>query len=580
MIQNTSKHKNIIISITIICLLLSKPIFSQTPYSFLLPLDISPLLSANYGELRPNHFHGGLDFKTQSVVGKNMIAIDSGYVSRIQIRPSGYGLALYITHYNGFTSVYGHLLSFSPRIDSVVKQYQKFHKRNTVDIQFQAHEIPVQRGEIIAYSGNSGSSGGPHLHFEIRNSTTQNTLNPFLFYPQIIDKARPKIAAIGVYPLDSESFVENSRNKKFIKVAPTQSAGLHTIVEPINVWGTIGFAINGNDYIQNMGHVYGYYTVKLICNDTVLYARRLDELAFDNGGDFNSFIDYTEFSKSKRYFEKAFVEPNNTLQIYTQLQNKGIYAATRVDTVQCEFIVGDFHENMAAVTFKIIQKPVSDSIRAKLPAYPRKYSCTEPFEYSVPGFSFIASNKTFFTDFTITPSVDTTNPKKRYHSKRYTIKSDQLIFKTPATVHIQSTVPKELIENALIEHSNAAGARSPILAKFDEQGYATGTTKRPGTFGVVLDTIAPAITPNFTNNANLQTNRSLSFKISDNFSGIKDYHAYIDDEWCILDYDAKSATVYLRFADTSMEYNKKHTLKIEVRDMCNNITTKEYSFFK
>lgn len=580
-----SKHfsyyiKHILIS-TFCFVGFSISIFSQsTQQSLLLPVDIPVLLSANFGELRSNHFHGGLDFKTQSLVGKNMIAIDSGYVSRIQVRPSGYGLALYITHYNGYTSVYGHLLSFNQRIDSVVKAYQKLHKKNIVDIQFQEHELPVSRGEIIALSGNSGSSGGPHLHFEIRDSKTQNTLNPLLFYPQIIDKARPKIFSIGIYPLDSLSYIENTRDKKFYKVQSTQTSSMHNIASPIHVWGNIGFSIQGNDYMQGTGHVYGFYTVKLLCNDTLIYARQIDEISFENTGDINSFIDYSEYSKSKRYFEKAFVEPNNTLQVYTQLKNKGIYPATHIDTVTCEFIVGDFNSNMAAVTFKLIQKPVADSTVKKQSPYPFKYSCSDAFTHVLPGFIFNADSNTFFNDFTFSSNIDTLNPKKRYYSKRYSIKSDQLIFKKPASISIQSSVSKELQAKALIELSNAAGAKSPILAKFDEQGVAFGSIKRPGTVGVVLDTIAPFVKPNFANNANLQANKSLSFKISDNFSGIKYYNAYIDDQWVILDYDAKSATVYLTFANTSIETGKKHSLRLEVSDMCNNVTIKEYSFFK
>jgi hypothetical protein len=570
--------KNLIASILLLYSIIA---YSQsTQQSFVLPVDIPVSLSANFGELRPNHFHGGLDFKTLSVVGKNMISIDTGYVSRIQVRPSGYGLALYITHPNGYTSVYGHLLSFNAKIDAYVKQYQIANQKNIVDIQLQPHELPVARGEVIAFSGNSGSSQGPHLHFEIRDSKTQNTLNPFLFYPQIIDKSRPKITAIGVYAMDSMSFIENSRDKKFYTVQSTPTSSMHNIANPIQVWGNIGFSVQGNDFMQNSGHVYGYYSVKLLCNDTLLYARQIDEISFETTADINSFIDYTEYNKSKRYFEKAFVETNNSLQIYTHLKNKGIYTAKTIDTVTCEFIVGDFHSNVAAVSFQLIQKPIADSILQKMKPYPKKYPCNQDFFLSLPGFTFSADNRTFYTDFTFFTSIDTVNPKKRYLSKRYTIKSDQLIFKKSATISIHTSVPKELQSKALIEHSNSAGAKSPIFVKFDEQGVATGSTKRPGTFGVVLDTVAPFIKPNFANNANLQSNSFISFKMSDNFSGIKDYNAFIDNNWVILDYDAKSATVYLRFGDASIETGKKHTLRIEVSDMMNNNIIKEYSFFK
>ena len=552
---------------------------NETKHSFLLPVDIPVKLAANYGELRPNHFHGGIDFKTESVVGKNMIAIDSGYVSRVQIRPSGYGNALYITHPNGITSVYGHLLAFSPEIDSVVKAYQYTNQKNTVDASFEPNQLPVIRGEVVALSGNSGSSSGPHLHFEMRDSKTQNTLNPLQFYPQIVDKARPKISNIGVYALDSNSYVNNGREKIFYKAIPiVENPGMYSIASPVIVSGNIGFGIQGNDYMQNTGHIYGYYSVALLCNDTVLYERKIDEISFKNGADINSLIDYKEKLKTGRLFEKAYVDENNELEIYTTLVNNGIYATTSIDTAVCEFIVADYNGNIAAITITLLQKPIPDSIKKMLKPYPKKFSCKEGFDLKLDGCTFTTTNKTFFTDFTFASKVDTLNPKKRYFSKRYTISSDQLIFKNAAKISIQTTLPKELYDKALIECSNKAGAKSALVTKIDENGVATANVKKPGIYAVTIDTVAPHIKPNFVNNQNLSASKKLTFKMSDNFSGIKEYDAFVDDQWCILDFDAKSAIVNLRFDETRIEKGKTHTLRIRLEDMCGNVVEKNYTF--
>ncbi|MCL2327207.1 MAG: M23 family metallopeptidase [Bacteroidetes bacterium] len=548
-------------------------------YNVLLPVDIPVALSGNFGELRANHFHSGIDFKTQQVIGKNIRAIEEGYVSRAAVRPSGYGMCLYVTHPNGLTSVYAHLSAFSPRIDSVVRAKQHEMKSNNFDFaEFDSLEMPVARGEIIALSGNSGSSGGPHLHFEIRNTVTENALDPLQFYPQIIDKARPRITAIGVYAMDDNSFVAQKRGKQFYTATAKGTSGEYVLAKPIEVWGNIGFSIQGNDLMTGQSNVYGFYHVKLSCNKQVLYERVMDEVSFATTNDLNSLIDYEERAKSKRYFEKAFVDKNNDLHIYTKLHNSGIYAATKADTAQCEFVVSDYHNNAASLQFTLLQKPLADSVLRKLPKLPETgewFDCKEEFAYSLNDFTFTASDKTFFTDFTFSAKEVTTPAKRTYYSKRYNIQTNQPIFKKPAQISVQTNLPDSLRSKALFERGGAA-----VFTKINDEGIATASVKFGGTYGIVVDTTAPKITLNLAQGANLQQSKFISFKISDDFSGIGSYNAYINDKWTLLDYDAKTATVYLYFKYADLQPDTMHDLRIEVSDVSGNKAVKVARFYR
>ena len=360
---------------------------------FIFPMDLRPVyLSANFGELRPNHFHSGLDMKTDKVEGKVVRAVDSGFVSRIQVTPTGYGHVLYVDHPCGYTTVYAHLKAFDPRIDSIVKAYQYEKKVHTVNITLTPDQVPVAKGQQIALSGNTGSSGGPHLHFEIRKTENQHALNPMLFY-DLKDNVPPKIFRVGVYPMDSNSFVNHKQKKQLFETV-SKGNGVYVLKEPVTVWGNIGFSVQGFDYMPEMSNVYGFYTTTLTCNGKTIYSRKIDEIDFGTTADINSLIDYEERLASKRNYERMFKTQNNELEIYTKLDNQGIYKTDGNELAQCEIRATDFVGNTAAVTIYLKQVH-NDSLDVKTCKSEEKKSCMDSLVYTDGKFQFKAKEKHF-----------------------------------------------------------------------------------------------------------------------------------------------------------------------------------------
>ncbi|MBR5434933.1 MAG: M23 family metallopeptidase [Bacteroidales bacterium] len=556
----------------IACFVLTQILVAQ---DFIFPMDLRPVyLSANFGELRPNHFHSGLDMKTEKVEGKIVRAVDSGFVSRVQVTPTGYGHVLYVDHPSGYTTVYAHLKAFDPRIDSIVRAYQYEKKVHTVNITLTPDQVPVAKGQQIALSGNTGSSGGPHLHFEIRKTENQHALNPMLFY-DLKDNVPPKIYRVGVYPMDSNSFVNHKQQKQLFETV-SKGNGVYELKAPVTVWGNIGFSVQGFDYMPEMTNVYGFYTTTLTCNGKTLYSRKIDEIDFGTTADINSLIDYEERLASKRNYERMFKTTNNELEIYTKLENQGIYKTTENELAQCEIRATDFVGNTAAVTINLKQL-YNDSIDVKTCKKVQTYSCEDTLIYTDGTFQFRAKEKTFFSDFTFAVKIDDSNAKKRYYSKQYQIITDQVIFKKSAEIIIPYSLPDSLKGKGIIEN---CGRKTPIMTKFDDNGCAHAFIKTGGKFAVVVDTVAPTIKMTMEDGADMSEKPYILFKMADNYSGVAKYNAYIDGQWQILDYDAKSGAVFLWFDDSRMELHKNHVVKIVLEDLCHNILEKEYVFYR
>jgi len=539
------------------------------------PLDIPLLLSGNFGELRNNHFHSGLDIKTQGVEGKNVYAIADGYVSRIKIMPNGYGKIIYIDHPNGYTSTYAHLQQFKGKIAEEIKRYQ--YEKESFEIDYFPPDtlLRVKKGDIIALSGNSGSSGGPHLHFEIRETATEFAINPLLFGFDIKDNIPPVIKSISVFPLNDTSFV-NNRNvtQEFNAV---KSNGNYQVLSSISAYGLIGVGINSSDQQSGASNQNGTYSVMLFDNNELFYKTELSSFHFNHNRAMNSFIDYELYHRKKIRYQRSYVEPNNPLTVYKEKKNSGSMLVKDNEARTINLIVGDLNKNTSMLSFTIHgKKPElieTSTIKAKVDTV---LNC-------------------FIENTLDKHNIIVTFPKGVLYSDLHLQFQEKPALKSSLTpvyqIHNGYTPIHDVIEVSIKPGRITDEQRKKaVIVNIDQNGtifsrggewrnnYLTAKSKLLGGYTIMLDTVAPHINPvNIFPNKNMSANWSITATISDNLSGIKTYRAEIDGKWILMDYDGKTAKLTHEFDNLP---SGNHIFKLEVTDFVDNKKVIEIPFIR
>jgi len=541
------------------------------------PLDIPLYLSGSFGELRSNHFHSGIDIKTQGVEGHKIIAVADGYVSRIKVSPYGYGNAIYIDHPNGYTSVYAHLQKYSGKIATEVKKYQYANQTWEMDYYPPDTLLKVKKGQVIALSGNSGSSGGPHLHFEIRETLSEHPINPLLLGFDVKDNIAPHIRKMAVYPLNDISFVNQKNTKEILSVVG--SGGNYRLASntPISAIGTVGIGVDVIDQLNGVPNKNGVYEVKLFVNDSLIYYSEMNKFSFDESRALNSLIDYEYYLKTKNRFQKSFVAPNNKLSIYRRRTNNGNILIEDGKNYLIKYEITDTYKNKATLEFAISGNKAAASSNSVI-----KGTVDTLFSYSDSNYY---ENK--MVRIAIPKNALYENlpfqfgEGKQLHSAltpTYQIHNDYTPLHLPITVGIKvGRISDEHRKKAVIVNIDA-NHRLYSRGGDWRNNYIETTSKTFGGFAVMLDTVAPIIKPvNIYPNKNMSNNSSVIFSISDNLSGIKTYNLYIDGKWVLLEFEPKKGVVYHDFDKLP---NGEHTLKLEVTDGVENVGLLEMPFVR
>jgi murein DD-endopeptidase MepM/ murein hydrolase activator NlpD len=577
MIKNPIQYK-LKFSISI-CLLFAstfvqaQQIFSTNKYpitDFRQPLDITPpALAGSFGEIRGNHFHSGIDFRTNQREGYPVYAVADGYISRLRVQNSGFGQALYINHPNGFTTVYGHLQRFSPKIATIVKDLEYEKKSFEIDEFPDATLIQVHKGEIIAWSGNRGSSGGPHLHFEIRDTKTEETINPQFFGIIIPDNIPPVIHGLYVYRLNGKTFNE-SIPKQAIGI--TGANGSYKTTAPISLTGEVGFGIVVTDRHNGLSGTNGVYSIQLEVDGKKVYTSALERFAFEDSKAINSHIDYPTYLNTKRSIQKSFVEPGNPLKIYSGLINSGRINFNDGAAHQLRYIITDSKGNSSVLPFTVNAGSAPIATATVLAGIIYPYNKVN--EFNADDVKVVFPLGTLYSDLNFTykklpkPTGNAWSAVHQIHN-RYTplhigfdisIKADNL--------------PESLKSKALIVNSNGSSQGGGF-----ENGYVKAIPKNFGSFYIAIDTIAPRIVPvNIAEGKSMAGLSKIFFKISDNLSGIKSFNGYIDGKWALMEFDTKTATLWHSFDERTT--SGKHTLELVVVDMKENSRKYTVTFFK
>ncbi|GAA4952318.1 M23 family metallopeptidase [Algibacter agarivorans] len=552
-------------------LLLSLFINAQNNYPqdyFSNPLDIPLILSGTFAELRSNHFHSGLDIKTQQRRGLKVKASASGFVSRIKVSHYGYGKALYITHPNGYTTVYAHLQKFAPEIEAYVKKHQYEKESYEVEMFPVAESLPVIKDSIVAYSGNSGGSGGPHLHYEIRDKE-ERPINPMLFGIDIPDSSNPIVKSIYAYPLDDKSFVNKKNTKHKLRLIPLKNGDY--AVKSIEAIGNIGFGIETIDRQDLAANSNGVYNIQTFINGSRNFELDFKRFSFDETKHLNQLIDYEHYATKKQRIQKLF-RINNPLSIFKSTLNDGFIAIEDSTYSVYKVRVADYKNNESWVTINIkgTKNSISKPEKPKITPYFIKADQTTNLKEG--NFSVDFYKDTFYEDFYIDFKVK--NDTLTLHKNVMAAKKNFII---SYDVSNYSNEDKNKLYMARLIGYNNYPAYTFTKRK---ENILTASTKTLGTYTLATDTLKPTILAiNFKKGQWLSKYRYLKVKIDDEGSGISNYRATINGKWILMAYDYKTKTLTHDFNDGIIT-DTKNNLKVIVTDNVGNNSTFETLFYR
>lgn len=536
---------------------------------FISPLDIPLDVSGSFGELRSNHFHAGLDLKTNGKTGLAVHAVADGYVSRIKISTWGYGKAIYITHPNGYTTVYGHLESANGIIEEIIKKRQYTEKSFEIELFFKPTDLPVKKGEIIAFSGNSGGSGGPHLHFEFRDSKTEKILNPLLFgYDKfVVDKFKPKVTGIMVYPLNDSIVINDEFLAQTIPISPNSDGNY--VTQKIYTNGAIGFGMNVFDNMTNAYNKNGIYKVSTFVNGVPYFSYKFDSFSFDESKHINYFIDFYRYKKQKQRFQKMFMYTDYPLSIVNENKRDGILKVQPAASYTYKIIVEDFAKNTSVIEIPVAYKK-AEVKKTKAVIDGITIKAKNEYNFEDGNCTVYFPENTFYEDFKM---------RMRVQDGMLYLHEDEVPVKNSFTVSFDVSNLDENLKNksfiAYVDGNDVSYNKSYL--KGDK---INARVKKLGNYKVIQDTVAPKIyAVNFSEGKNIDSYKTLSIKIVDDLSGIDSYKAYLNGNWILMDYDYKTNKLVHNLSD-AIYVKGKNDFKLVVSDEMNNSTTFESVFYK
>lgn len=534
------------------------------------PLDIPLRLAGTFGELRNNHFHAGIDIKTNRRIGLPVYATADGYISRIKVAIWGYGKVIYINHPNGYTTVYAHLNKFGDEIQEYVKniQYEK-ESYETGNIFPKKDQFIVAKGQIIGYSGRTGGFVAPHLHYEIRNTKTEKIINPLLFGIKIKDSIAPKIKKLIAYPIGLNSKINKSLKNQSLSIKK-DSLNNYT-ANRLTASGKIGFGINVYDLLGKELNKNGIYSLEMKINGKRKYYHDVETFSFSESKFINLLIDYEYFSKYKNRIQKTFREKENKLSIYEGLIENGSITISEGLNYQVEIIAKDFIGNRSSIKIPVIGLKSETMINQQRDTTAYKIVKNKFQKFSKDGVTIAFPKNTFYKDFFLNFSVNERNATIHKPTipldKKFTITFDSIMYNESELDHIY-----------IANMNNKKYPYYMDTRKKSNKIYTT--TKTLGKYGLLTDNQIPKIyNPNFKSNDWVSRLRYLTIKISDSQSGIKSYEAYIDNEWILMEYDVKKKKLSYDFRDKKL-VGSKHIFKLVVSDNVGNTNTYNSSFYR
>lgn len=532
------------------------------------PVDVPIALSGGFGELRANHFHSGIDYKTLQVINKPIYSIADGYVSRISVSPSGYGLALYVTHEDtGHTSVYAHLNSFADNIAAYVRKQQYEKETFRIELYPEKDMFPVTKGQQIALSGNTGSSGGPHLHFEVRDAITQDPLDPLDFFKHtVLDTQKPDLRRISFYPQLGKGVINGSNEPIRINIAKNNQGAPLAVGQTIRAWGKIGVGVEAYDKMNGQHNIYGIKHVRLFVDEKKHFSQTIGRYSFSNTSMLNALIDYEDWRKRRTFLMKSFVLPGNKLNFYDAVDN-GYININEERNYRMRYELEDYHGNV--LTYSFVIEGVKQDI-----------AVPEDKGYYM---SYIFRNYFVDSDFVLDiPRDNLYEDVFYYHNK---ISSDEYlsdIYKIndkPVPLHNSAKMWIKLKVDTLANKKqygivDVTGRMSWVGGIYKNGGVETSIGELGKQYAISYDNVLPVITP--VNAASWKSNRKIQVRLSDNLSGIAHFRGTINGEYVLFKHDMKSPVYTYTFDEVVAKQSGTLHFEFVVTDGAGNVARYEY----
>ena len=566
-----TKYKMLLVS-----LLSWSTAWSQPPGRYISPMDHAIDLSGNFMEPRGDHFHSGLDSRTGGREGLPVKAVADGWVSRIKISPWGYGKAVYIDHADGYTSVYAHLQVLQGPVAKVCLDAQYRQQDFSIDFVPEKGAVPVKQGQVIALSGNTGGSGGPHLHFELRRTADQHALDPEALGVEVPDKVKPEMIGVRLYPLNDSSAVGPypAKAKGFATEGGDGKYKLKGDAVPL-AYGTVGLALHTLDRYDGLAAKCGVRRIELFVDSVPTFSVLFDEIDFNTTRYCNAHMDYALFKGSKMEYHRCYKQPNDKLRIYGKEVAQGHISLAPGQVRRARFKVTDANGNVSELSF---------NLKGATAAEAAKWVSPEPV-----GSLFRYDTENILKEEGVTLTVpamalydDAYVRYERRPAPARAVAPLHVLHEPLTPLHVSATLrievpelPEAVQHKALVVRLNDGGGTKAEGGSF-ANGAITANVRSFGRYTVMVDTVAPVIT-NVDLKADMKGRSRFTLKVSDDLSGVDKWKGTIDGAWVLMEYEPKTKTLMHTFDEHTQTPGTK-TFALEVTDERGNLARYELKF--
>ena len=508
------------------------------------PVNYPISLAGNFGEPRPNHFHGGVDVKTDGVEGKAIFSIGDGYVSHVSVGYDGFGNAVYVHHPEGYTSVYCHLKTFTPAIKAMVRKWQYVNKQSTADIWFKPTDLPVAKGQLIAISGNSGASEAPHLHLELHETRSGDMLDPLDFIGQHVkDALAPMAHGFMAYPVSGEGVFNNNPGKS------SHSFSSHNLPNKFIAWGKVGFGIWANDYMEITYNRYGVKKTELLVDGKTVFKSNVNRIPYEKTVQVNAWGDHEHFLRYNVWYMHSFLYPGMGLQMLSADKNKGIVNFNQERDYHIEYVLTDFKGNTSRYTFTVTGQKRAFGPQRQASTL-RSVYWNRPYAMQTDGVQLLIRPNSVANAITLTPTISCKDDALS-NSCTFT-NSAQRLFR-PARISLKLT--KKVKDTSKL-YISGRGYVTRYLGGTYEKGWVTANMRDLHLqYSIEYDDEPPIVSP--VGQGNWNATKTIKLGLTDAKSGVDTYQGYIDGQFVLFEDVPLSPWVTCKLAETPIKRTGK-----------------------